>query len=55
MLKFQPPMSNDEVCRTATDKQTHKYTQKMKKVKDTILSYLHIDIYVKISASYVKR
>ena len=28
MLKFQPPMSNDEVCRMATDKQTHKYTHK---------------------------
>ena len=26
MLKFQPPMLNDEVCRMATDKQTHKYT-----------------------------
>ena len=26
MLKFQPPMLNDEVCRMATDKQTHKHT-----------------------------
>ena len=26
MLKFQPSMLNDEVCRMATDKQTHKYT-----------------------------
>ena len=29
--------------------------QKFKKVKNTILSYSHIGIYVKISASYVKR
>ena len=29
--------------------------KKIKKVKDTILKYLHIGIYVKISASYVKR
>ena len=28
MLKFHPPMSNDEVCRTATDKQTHTHTKK---------------------------
>ena len=28
MLKFQPPMLNDEVCRMATDKQTHKYIHK---------------------------
>ena len=26
--KFQPPMPNDEVCKMATDKQTHKYTHK---------------------------
>ena len=26
MLKFQPPMSNNEVCRMATDKQTYKHT-----------------------------
>ena len=26
MLKFQTPMSNDEVCRAMTDKQTHKQT-----------------------------
>ena len=32
-----------------------KNRQKIKKVKDTILSYLHTDIYVNISASYVKR
>ena len=29
--------------------------QKFKKVKDTILRYFHIGIYVKISDSYVKR
>ena len=29
--------------------------QKSKKVKDTILRYFHIGIYVKISDSYVKR
>ena len=28
MSKFQPPMLNDEVCRMATDKQTHKYIHK---------------------------
>ena len=28
MLKFQPAMLKDEVCRMATDKQTHKYTHK---------------------------
>ena len=26
MSKFQPPMLKDDVCRTATDKQTHKHT-----------------------------
>ena len=29
--------------------------QKMKKVKDTILRYSHIGIYVKISISYVEQ
>ena len=28
MSKFQPSMLNDEVCRMATDKQTHKYIHK---------------------------
>ena len=28
MLKFQTPMSNDDVCRAMTDKQTHKHTNK---------------------------
>ena len=28
MSKFQPPMLNDDVCRAATDKQTHKHTHK---------------------------
>ena len=32
MLKFQPPMLNDEVCRMATDKQTHKYIHTQKKL-----------------------
>ena len=30
MLKFQPPMLNDEVCRAMTDKQTHKHTYRVK-------------------------
>ena len=29
--------------------------QKFKKVKDTILRYFHVGMYVKISDSYVKR
>ena len=33
MLKFQPPMLNDEVCRVPTDKQTHKtYIQSKNRV-----------------------
>ena len=28
MLKFKPPMLNDEVCRVATHKQTPKHTHK---------------------------
>ena len=28
MLKFQPPMLNDVLCRAMTDKQTHKQTHK---------------------------
>ena len=28
MSKFQPPMLNDDICRVATDKQTHKHTHK---------------------------
>ena len=38
MFKFQPPMLNDEGCRVATDKQTHKHThtQKLYRVKTEV-------------------
>ena len=42
MLKFQTPMSNDEVCRVMTDKQTHKHTKRHTyriKTEETFLTF----------------
>ena len=41
MLKFQTPMSNDEVCRAMTDKQTHKQTYILsKKIYQSVIILL---------------
>ena len=46
MLKFQPPMLNDEVCRVATDKQTHKYTIKNAYRVKTEVTFFYLQIFI---------
>ena len=54
MSKFQPPMLNDDVCRAATDKQTHKHTYKHTywvKTEDTFFTAKFFIFYFSFSNS----
>ena len=54
MSKFQPPMLNDDVCRAATDKQTHKHTHKHTyrvKTEETFFTAKFFIVYFSFSIS----